>query len=69
LEGLISNSWLDPKNFSNSEDLAYAYKTDWAFAKAASEIIEKVDKWSEEADYLLKKQRGEIKDKLRDALS
>jgi len=43
--------------------LAYQYSIAWGSAKAAEEILDWVDSKIEEAEMLLKKQRGELKDK------
>lgn len=41
----------------------------FARAKAAQEIIDYVEKSIEEAEALLKKEKGEVEDKLREAVS
>jgi len=44
-------------------------KTAWAFAQAGEEILAFTEKMVEEAEALTKKEKGLIKDKLREALS
>jgi len=44
-------------------------KTAWAFARASEEIISFTQQMVEEAEAITKKEKGETKDKLREALS
>lgn len=68
LQDKINHSWLDPRKVKDDETLLYEYKVAWAFAQAAQEILDYIQKGIEEAEYLTKKERGEIKDSLREAL-
>lgn len=69
LQSKISHSWVDPRSVKNDKDLLYQYKTAWAFAKAAEEILAFVQESEEVGTKLIKKQRGEEVDKLRTSLS
>ena len=60
---------MDPRKVQSDKELLYEYKVAWAFAQAAEEILQFVDKMLEEAEALTKKEKGEIKDKLREAVS
>jgi hypothetical protein len=69
LEDKIHNSWVDPRSFKNDEEYLYAVKTAWAFANAGEQILSFIERMVEEAEELTKKEKGEKKDKLREALS
>lgn len=69
LEDKIHNSWVDPRSFKNDEEYVYAMKTAWSFAQAGEEILAFTEKMIEEAEALTKKEKGEIKDKLRETFS
>lgn len=69
LEDRIHHSWVDPRQFKSDKEYAYAMKTAWGFAQAAEEILAFVDKVKEESEMLTKKEKDEIKDKLREAVS
>ena len=69
LQSKISHSWVDPRKTKNDKELLYQYKTAWAFAQAAEEIIAFVEEAEETGKKLLKKQRGEEVDKLKESLS
>lgn len=69
LQSKISHSWVDPRKVTNDKDLLYQYKTAWAFAQAAEEILAFVQEAEETGEKLLKKQKGEEVDKLRTSLS
>lgn len=68
LESKIKNMWVEPTG-KDDEKLLYEYKLAWAFAKAASEILELVDKLQSESEMITKKEKGELKDKLREGVS
>ena len=68
LESKISHSWVEPTG-KDDMSLLRDYKLAWAFAKAASEILELVERLQEEAEMLTKKEKGETVDKLREAIS
>jgi hypothetical protein len=68
LESKIQHLWVDPTT-KDDTTLLYEYKLGWAFAKAANEILELIDKLQEEAEMITKKEKGELKDKLREAVS
>jgi hypothetical protein len=55
---------VDPRSFKNDEEYSFAMKTAWAYAKAADELIEFVNKNIEEFEELSKKEKGEIPDKM-----
>ena len=67
-EGRIRNSWVDPREFKDDEEYAFAMKTAWAMAKAADEIIDFVEKTIEEGVAVSEKQKGKV-DKLRESMS
>ena len=69
LQSKISHSWVDPRKVKNDKDLLYQYKTAWAFAQAAEEILAFVQEAEETGAKLIKKQKGEEVDKLRTSLS
>ena len=69
LQSKINNSWVDPRKSKSDEKLMYEYKLAWAMAKSADEIIAFVDQMKDTVESLLKKQRGETVDKLRESLS
>lgn len=60
--------WVEPTG-KDDEKLLYEYKLAWAFAKAASEILELIEKLQNESEMITKKERGELKDKLREGVS
>lgn len=68
LQQAISHSWVDPRG-KNEEELAYEYKLGWARATAAQEILDFVVNAIETAEGLTKKEKDEIPDKLREAVS
>ena len=69
LQSQINHSWVDPRRAKSDEDLLYEYKLGWARAMAVEEIISFVNESEETAKKLLAKQKGETKDKLREAVS
>ena len=69
LRSKISHSWVDPRKVKNDKDLLYQYKTAWAAAQSAEEILAFVQEAEETGTKLIKKQRGEEVDKLRTSLS
>lgn len=66
LENKIKNSWPDPREFKNNEGFLYAYNVMRGFAQAANEILDFVKQMQNQASYLRKKEKGEIKDKFRE---
>lgn len=68
LESKISHSWVEPTN-KNDKQLLYEYKLAWAFAKAADEILALVENLQIESEMITKKEKGETKDKVREAIS
>ena len=54
---------MDPREYKTPSDLEYHYKTAWALAKAAEEILSWVEEAEETAKFLTKKQKGENKKK------
>ena len=63
LKTKFSNSWLDPRNSKDQTEFFYQYSTAWAFAQAVTEIFRYLDETQAKADYLIKKQKGELVDK------
>lgn len=69
VESKITNSWVDPFKAESDEKLLYQYKLAWAWAKAAQEFLDYLNRSVEEAEALTKKEKGEVTDKLRTSLS
>lgn len=69
LELAARSSVVDPRKFSSDADYLYAQKTAWASANAANEILTAIEQDIETAEQLTKKERGELVDKLREAVS
>ena len=65
LESKIRNSWLDPRKAKDEKDLAFQYSVAWAAAQAAIELAGSIEEYVNMADYLEKKDRGEIVDKFK----
>jgi len=65
LDKKFNNSWIDPRGAKNDEDLLYKYKTAWAHAEAGKEIIALIETYVETANFLEKKEKGEVVDKFR----
>jgi hypothetical protein len=63
LTGQIQNHWLDPRGYKSKEELAYAYSLAWGGAKAAEGILRYIEEMIDLNSHLVKKMRGEIKDK------
>ena len=63
LTAQIHNQWLDPRGFKSKEELAYGYSIAWGSAQAAEGILRYVENMVADAQLLLKKQRGELKEK------
>jgi len=49
--------------------LAYAYRTSWAFAQAAEEILAFIERLPQDAEAITKKEKNETIDKVRESLS
>lgn len=69
LEDRIHNSWLDPRSFKTEEEFIKAYNEAWSMAQAAEQVLGYVQNKCDEAEHLIKKERGELVDKLREAIS
>lgn len=69
LELAARSSLVDPRSFKSDEEYLYAQKVAWAHSSAANEILEAIDQDIETAIALTKKEKGEIKDKLREGVS
>lgn len=63
LEGKIKTSFIDPRKFKSDEDYSFACKVAWGWAQASDEILRFIDEAKDRAEYLKKKERGEIVDK------
>lgn len=68
LELAISHSWVDPRG-KDDEQLLYEYKLAYSRARAAQEILDFVTNAIEDAKAITSKEKGEQKDKLREAVS
>ncbi len=60
LEDLIKHSWLDPRKVTKKDDFFYEYAVTWAMAQSADQILKFVDDKVSHAEYLEKKEAGEI---------
>jgi hypothetical protein len=69
LQSKINHSWVDPRKVKSDKDLLYQYKTAWAFAQAAEEIIAFIEEADQTGKKLVAKQKGEEVDKLRTSIS
>ena len=58
----LQESFPDPAKFTNDNDFTYAAKVTSVFKKVVAEILGWVDGQGEQAKYLRKKEKGEIKD-------
>lgn len=63
LTAQIHNKWLDPRAYRSKEELAYAYSLAWGSAQAAEGILRYIEEMTAQNQYLLKKSRGELKEK------
>jgi len=68
LESKIHNSWVSPVKFKNDKEYSYANRTAWAFAEASQQVLSLMDNMVEEAEAMSKKEKGLVKDKLKEAL-
>jgi hypothetical protein len=62
LEAKLNQAFPDPSQFKKEEEFTYAAKTTSIFKKVIAELLQWVDGNIEQAKYLEKKQKGEIKD-------
>lgn len=62
LEDKIAHSWVDPREAKDKEDFERRYNLAWAMAQSADQILKFVDDKIAHAEYLEKKERGEIND-------
>ena len=59
----LNQSFPDPSKFTKEEEFVYAAKVTSVFKKVIAEILGWVDQKVQEAKYLEKKEKGEIKEK------
>jgi len=59
LEEKFNNSWVNPIEAEDKEDLIYKYIVAWAYAKAGKDILAFMEEHKRAADHLEKKERGE----------
>ena len=69
LEQTISQALVDPRRFKSDEEYIYAQKIAWAYGQHASDLLATLAQMEEEAEALVKKEKGENVDKLREGLS
>lgn len=69
LKAKINHSWLDPRKAGDKDEFFYQYVTAWGFAQSAEEILQWIESMLEAEVILTKKERGEDKDPIREALS
>lgn len=60
---------MDPRQFKSKEELDYAYIVAWGAAQGAQQVLDQVQIWISDAEQLTRKEKGELKDKLREAFS
>lgn len=58
----LQESFPDPAKFTKEEEFLYAAKVTSVFKKVVAEILQWVEAKTEEAKYLQKKEKGELKD-------
>ncbi len=58
----LNQSFPDPSQFTKEEEFVYAAKVASVFKKVVAELLMFIDQKNDEADYLKKKELGEIKD-------
>ena len=61
----LNQSFPDPSAFTSESEFLYAAKTSSVFKKVIAEILGWVDEQVEEAKFLRRKEKGEIKDNFR----
>ena len=69
LESYANKVVVDPRKFKSDEEYLYAQKTAWAYGQFASDLLMLLEQKKLEAEQLDKKQKGEVKDKLKEGLS
>lgn len=60
---------VDPRSFKDENEYIFAQKTAWAYGQAYSDLLDLLDQMQEEAEALVKKENGEVQNKLREGLS
>ena len=63
LEERLNQSFPDPAKFTKEEEFLYAAKLASVFKKVIAEVLMWVESQVEQAKFLAKKEKGEIKDK------
>ena len=61
----LQEAFPDPAKFTKEEEFVYAAKVTSVFKKVVAEILGWVDGQKNQAQYLDKKQKGEIKDNFK----
>jgi len=56
---------VDPRSFKDEAAYIFAQKVAWAYGQSASELLTTLELMEEEAEALVKKEKGEITDKLK----
>lgn len=69
LQSNLVNKWFDPRDAKDAEKFFYKYSAAFGMAKGSQEILDWVEQRISEHDELLKKERGEKIDKLREAFT
>lgn len=69
MELAARSSLVDPRSFKSDEEYLYAQKVAWANASSANEILTAIEQDIETSEMLTKKEKGELKDKLREGVS
>ena len=69
LRDKINHSWVDPRTVESNEDFVRRYNLAWSMAQSCDQIIGFVTQMIEEGEALAKKEKGEEKSILREAIS
>lgn len=69
LESYANKVVVDPRKFKSDEEYLYAQKTAWAYGQFAADLLGLLEQKQQETEVLIKKERDEVKDKLKEGLS
>lgn len=69
LEQTIKQALVDPRRFKNDEEYTYAQKVAWAYGQHASDLLAILEQMQEDAEALVKKEKGESVNKLAESMS
>lgn len=69
LEQTIKQALVDPRKFKSDAEYIYAQKIAWAYGQHASDLLAILDQMQEDAEALVKKENGEVVNKLAESMS